>query len=61
MGPLWREMLISRAFLYISFKVPIKDPPLRIPSQNFDREGGERERDAPVPKSSICVSRVPGK
>jgi hypothetical protein len=23
MSPLWREMLISRAFLYISFEVPV--------------------------------------
>jgi len=28
-GPLWREMPIFTAFLYISFRIPIKGAPLR--------------------------------
>jgi len=36
-GPLWREMPISKAFLYISFRVPVKETS-RFPSQSSYRE-----------------------
>ena len=39
-GPLWREMLVSRAFHYISFRVPSKELPLPGSS---DRVPIERE------------------
>jgi hypothetical protein len=29
--PLWREIPVFRAFLYISFRVPSKEPSLQIP------------------------------
>jgi hypothetical protein len=37
-GPPWREMPITRAFFYISFKVPSKGAPLQVPSQSPHRE-----------------------
>jgi len=30
-GPLWREMPVSGAFLYISFRVHSKGAPLQVP------------------------------
>jgi hypothetical protein len=30
-GPLWRDMPVSRAFLYVSFSVPSKESPSRFP------------------------------
>jgi hypothetical protein len=56
-GPLWREMPITRAFFYISFRVPSKGalPPgssLRAPI----------ERDAVFPEPSVtCLSKYPVK
>jgi hypothetical protein len=30
MWPLWREMPFSKAFLYISFRIPVKEPFLQV-------------------------------
>ena len=44
-GPQWREMPYSRAFLYTSARVPIKDPPPGSPHR------APSERDAPLPRA----------
>jgi len=31
MRPLWKELPITRDFLYITFRVPSKGDPLRVP------------------------------
>jgi hypothetical protein len=53
--PLWKEMLITRAFLYITFRVPVKEPPTpgsphRAPI----------ERDALFPEPSFNYLSFPG-
>jgi len=50
-GPLWREMPISRDFLYITFSIPSPPPgsPHRAPI----------ERDAPFPEPSNYLSKFP--
>ena len=55
MGSLWREMPISRAFLYISFRAPNKGAlPPRSPRT------APTERDAPLPELHfICFSESP--
>jgi len=30
-GPLWKEMPITRAFLYITYRFPSKGTPLQVP------------------------------
>jgi hypothetical protein len=38
-GPMWRKTPVSRAFLYISFRVPNKGAPLsRFPLQSYHRD-----------------------
>jgi len=37
-GPQWREMPVSRAFLYISFRVPSTGAPLQVPLTEFHWE-----------------------
>jgi len=53
-GPLWRDMPVSRAFLYISFRVPTKG----APTPRFCNIA-PIERDAPFPKPSNCLSELP--
>ena len=56
MGPLWREMPISRAFLYISSRVPESSPPSMFPSQTSLIER------CPISRSHLHPSlEVPGK
>jgi hypothetical protein len=39
MGTVWTEMLLTRAFFYITFTVPIEGAPSsRLPSQRAHRE-----------------------
>jgi hypothetical protein len=57
-GPLWREMLMSRAFLYISFRVTSKGA---FPPGSFHRAPIERERDLFPEPSFIHASEIPGK
>jgi len=55
-GPVWREMPISRAFLYISFSTPVKELSLHAPLHR-----------APINRSSVSRAllhlylKVPGK
>jgi len=52
-GPLWREMPVSRAFLYITFRVPSKGAPL----PGFPHRA-PTERNAPFPEASVlCLSK----
>ena len=56
-GPQWREMPISRAFLYVTFMVPSKgSPPSRFPSQSSHRE---RERETLYFHSPPSISQSP--
>jgi hypothetical protein len=48
-GLIWREMPISRAFLYITFRVPSKGPPLQVPLTELP----QREKDAPFLEPSF--------
>jgi hypothetical protein len=56
-GPPWREVPVIRAFFYISFKAPVKEPPPpKFPSQS------PLQRDAPFPEHSFtCLSKSPVK
>ena len=57
MGPIWKQTLISRTLLYISFGVPSKGAPLPDSPHK-----AAIERDALFPDPSFfCLSRVPGK
>ena len=62
--PTWTEMLLSRAFLYISSRVPSKELPLQVsltelPQRERERER-ERERDATLLEPSfIHLSKSP--
>jgi len=59
-GPLWREMLVSRAFFYIILRVPSKGavPPgslIELPQR-------ERERGGSISRALLHPShKVPGK
>jgi hypothetical protein len=57
LGPLWREMLISRAFFHSSLRVSGKGaPPSRFPPK------ASVERDTPFPQPSFtCLSDFPVK
>jgi len=50
LGPLWREMPISRAFPYISFKVPHKGAP-----HPGSPDRAPTESDAPFPEPSFII------
>ena len=53
MGPPWREMPISRAFLYIDFRVPSKGAP-----PPWSPHRASTVRNAPFPEPSfICLSK----
>jgi len=55
-GLLWREMSISRAFLYVSFRTLVKEPSLHVPLSKFP------QTDAPfLEPSFICISKSPVK
>jgi hypothetical protein len=55
-GPLWREMPISGAFLYISYRVPSKAAP---PPRSGSPNGAPIERYGPFPEPSIYLSESP--
>jgi hypothetical protein len=52
-GPLWRKMPVSRAFLYISFRIPSKGA---LPPGSSHRAPIERDTLFPVPSFTISVS-----
>ena len=54
-GPLWRQMSVSSAFLYVSFRVPCKG--LFPLGSSLETSTGT---DAPLPEPSfICLSESP--
>jgi hypothetical protein len=52
-------MPVSRAFLYISFRIPSKGSALQVPLVELPER--ERERYGPFPELSICLSESPVK